>query len=108
MFENNYEREKGPYLQFRKRYDGTWVLTTDIFSINLVKEEADKTPRETIFIYDPFHETSCRVNSNGIKYPLTFVQDCCDLTSQPLVKVNFIVFDVLQAPKKALTWHAGP
>ena len=108
MFENNYEREKGPYLQFRKRYDGTWVVTTDIYSINLVKGETDKTPRETIFIYDPFHETPCRVNSNGIKYPLTFVQDCCGLTSQPLVKVNFVVVDVLQAPKKALTWHAGP
>ena len=63
--------------------------------MNLVEGEANETPRETIFIYDPFHEASYRENSNEIKYPLSFVQDCCDLMSQPFVKVNFI----------ALTWH---
>ena len=82
-------------LQFHKLYDSTWVITTDFCSINLVEGEANETPRETIFIYDPFHEASYRENSNEIKYPLSFVQDCCDLMSQPFVKVNFI----------ALTWH---
>ena len=95
LFENNYEREKGPYLQFHKLYDSTWVITTDFCSINLVEGEANETPRETIFVYDPFHKASYRENSNEIKYPLSFVQDCCDLMSQPFVKVNFI----------ALTWH---
>ena len=64
-------------------------------SINLVEGEANETPRETNLLYDPFHEASYRENSNEIKYPLSFVQDCCDLMSQPFVKVNFI----------ALTWH---
>ena len=95
FFENNYEKEKDPYLQFHKLYDSTWVIKTEFCSINLVKGEANKTPRETIFIYDPFHEVLYRENSNEIKYPLSFVQDCCDLMSQSLVKVNFI----------ALTWH---
>ena len=95
LFENNYEREKDPYLQFHKLYDSTRVITTEFCSINLVEREANETPRETIFIYDPFHEASYRENSNEIKYPLSFVQDCCDLMSQPFVKVNFI----------ALTWH---
>ena len=36
LFEDNYEREKGPYLQFQKRYDSTCEVTTDICSINLV------------------------------------------------------------------------
>ena len=31
VFENNYEREKGPYLQLHKLYDGTWVVTTEFF-----------------------------------------------------------------------------
>ena len=84
-----------PYLQFHKLYDSTWVIKTEICSINLVEGEANKTPREIIFIYDPFHEASYGENSNEIKYPLSFVQDCCDPMSQPLVKVNFI----------ALTWH---
>ena len=48
LFENNYEREKGPYLQFHKLYDSTWVITTDFCSINLVEGEANETPRETI------------------------------------------------------------
>ena len=102
----NYEREKGPYyLQFQKLYDSTWVVTTDFYSINLVKREANKTPADTIFIYDSFYEASCRENLNDIKYPVLFVQDCCDLISQHFVKVSFRVVDVLEAPKKALTWH---
>ena len=61
LFENNYEREKGPYyLQFHKRYDSTWVVTTDFCSINLVEREANDTPRETILIYNPFYEVSYR------------------------------------------------
>ena len=46
LFGNNYEREKGPYLQFHKLYDSTWVVTTDFCSINLVKGEANETPRD--------------------------------------------------------------
>ena len=29
LFENNYEREKDPFLQFHKLYDDTWVITTE-------------------------------------------------------------------------------
>ena len=90
LFENNYEREKDPYLQFHKLYDSTWVITTEFCSINLVEGEANETPRETIFIYDPFHEAPYQENLNEIKYLLSFVQDC-NLVSQPFVKVNFIV-----------------
>ena len=78
LLENNYEREKDPFLQFHKLYDSTWVITTEFCSMNLVEGEANETPRETIFIYDPFHEVSYRENSNEIKYPLSFVQDRCD------------------------------
>ena len=60
LFQNNYEREKDPYLQFHKLYDSTWVITTEFCSINLVAGEANETPRETVFIYDPFHEASYR------------------------------------------------
>ena len=90
FFDNNFEREKDPCLQFRKLYDSTWVITTEFCSINLVEGEANETPRETIFIYDPFHEASYQENLNEIKYLLSFVQDC-NLVSQPFVKVNFIV-----------------
>ena len=86
LFENNYEREKGPSLEFHKLYDCTWVVTTGFYSINLVEGEANKTPRDAIFIHDPFHEAFYRENSNEIKYPLTFEQDCCDLMSQHCMK----------------------
>ena len=106
LFGNNYEREKDPhYLQFHKHYDRTWVVTTDFCSINLVEGEANETPRDTMFIYNPFYELSYQENLNEIKYPLLFVQDWCDLISQFFVKVSFGVVDVPQAPKKALTWH---
>ena len=95
FFENNYEREKGPYLQFHKLYDSTWVITTGFCGINLVEGEANEIPRETIFVYDPFHKARYRENSNEIKYQLAFVQGCCNLMSQPFVKLNFIVS----------TWH---
>ena len=36
-FENNYEREKGPSLQFHRLSYSTWVVRTDFCSINLVK-----------------------------------------------------------------------
>ena len=86
FLENKYEREKGPSLQFRKLYDCTWVVTTDFYSINLVEGKANETPRDTIFIHDPFHKALYQENSNEIKYPLTFEQDCCDLMSQHCVK----------------------
>ena len=88
LFENNCERE------LHQLYDSTWVVTTDFCSMNLVEGEANETPRDTIFIYDPFHEASYREYSNEIKYTLTFVQDCCDLMSQPFLKINLIVVDV--------------
>ena len=105
LFENDCEREKGSFLQFHKRYDNAWVVTTDVRSMNLVEGEANETPRDTIFIYGPFHEAPYRENSNEIKYPLTFVQDCCDLMSQPSLKINFVIVDVPQAPSKDLTGY---
>ena len=106
LFENNCEREKGPYyLQFHKLYESTWAVTTDFCSINLVEREANETPGDTIVIYNPFYEASYRENLHEIKYPLLFTQDCCDLINQPFVKVSFGVVDVPQAPKNALTWH---
>ena len=89
------ERVKDPYLQFYKLYDSTWIIPTEFCSINLVEWEVNETPRETIFIYDPFHEAPYREISNEIKYPLSFAQACCHLISQTFAKVNFI----------ALTWH---
>ena len=92
-------------MQFHKLYDNAWVVTTDVRSMNLVEGEANETPRDAIFIYDLFHEASYQENSNEIKYPLTFVQDCCDLMSQPSLKINFVVVDVPQAPSKDLTGY---
>ena len=55
LFENNYERGKGPcYLQFDKLYDSTWVVTTDFCSLNLVERDGNETPRDTIFISRKF------------------------------------------------------
>ena len=105
LFENYYEREKGLHLKFQKHYDSMWLVTTEICSIKL-GWRGSKRDSDTIFIYHPFHEALCRENSNEIKYPLTFVQDCCDLRSQPLVKVNFDVVDVPQAPKNDMALYS--
>ena len=42
--------------QLHKLYECTWVVTTGFCSINLVEGEANETPRDAIFIHDPFHE----------------------------------------------------
>ena len=98
------KKKKGLYLAVPQNYDSIWLVTTDFCAINLFEGEANETPRD-IFIYDPFHEVPYRKTLNEIKYPLTFVQDCCDLMSQPFLKINFVVADVPQAPAKALTGH---
>ena len=49
------------------------------------------TLKDTIFIYDPFLEESYREISNEIKYPLTSVQGCYDLMSQPFVKLYLVI-----------------
>ena len=72
LFENNYDREKGPYLQFYKLYDNTRIVTTYFCSINLVEGEEQEIPRDTIFIHNPFQEASYGENSNEIRYPQTF------------------------------------
>ena len=100
LFGNNYEREKGPYLQFRKLCYRALVVTID-----WLKGKQTKHWEILFFIYDPFHEASYRDNLNEIRYPLTFVPDCCDLMNQSFVKVNFAVVDVPQAPTKALAGH---
>ena len=46
MFQNNHEREKGPYFQFHKLYDSGWVVTTDFCSIYLVEGKANETLRD--------------------------------------------------------------
>ena len=51
FFENNYEKEKDPYLQFHKLHDSTWVIKTEFCSKNLVKGEANKTPREKLLSF---------------------------------------------------------
>ena len=44
-------------MQFLKLYDSRWLVTTDVCSINLVEEEANETPRDTIFIHEaPYRE----------------------------------------------------
>ena len=50
LFENNYEREKDPYLQFHKLYDNTWVITSEFCSINLAEGEANEN-REKLFSF---------------------------------------------------------
>lgn len=72
MFENNFEREKDPYLKFHKLCDNTWVVTIDFCSMNLVEGEGNETLRETIFIPNAFDEASYGENSNEIKHPQIF------------------------------------
>ena len=59
-------------MQFDKLYDNTWVVMIDFCTMNLVEAKEDETPRETVFIPNPFHEASYGENSNEIKYPQTF------------------------------------
>ena len=93
-FQNTYKRENCLFIQIHKLCENNWVVITDFRHIS--ETDSDEA-RSTIYIYDSFLKKSYRKRTNEVRYPLSFIQDACDLMSQPYKTVEFVVVDVSQA-----------
>ena len=93
-FQNTYKRqtwaESSIYSNY-KLYEIHWFVTTDFCHIS-----ENLWARSTIYIYDSFSKKSYRKRTNEVRYPLTFIQDACDLMSRSYKTVEFVVIDVSQ------------
>ena len=93
-FQNTYKRQNRPFIQIHKLYKNNWVVFTDFRHISEI--DSDEA-RSTSYIYDSFLKKSYCKRTNEVRYPLTFVQDACNLMSRPYKTVEFVVIDVSQA-----------
>ena len=54
----------------------------------------------TLYILDPYLKASYRHKSNEVKYPLSLIQDVCNILPSLNEKTKFIVLNIEQAPKR--------
>ena len=59
-----------------------------------------KQNQEIVYILDPYLKACYLHKSNGINYPLTLVQDVCDILPALNEKIKFIVMNINQASKR--------
>ena len=79
-FQNTYKRQNRPFIQIHKLYKNNWVVITDFRHVSEIHSDE---ARSTIYIYDSFLKKSYRKRTNEVRYPLTFIQDACNLMSRP-------------------------
>ena len=94
-----YKKSSGKFLQILKLSNCHWVAVTN-FCLNLPDKPDQKQNQETVYILDPYLKASYRHKSNEVKYPLSLIQDVCDIILSLNDKIKFIVMDIDQAPKR--------
>ena len=99
-----YEKSSGKLLQILKLYNYHWVAVTS-FYLDLPDIPDQKQNQETVCILDPYLKASYRHKSNEVKYPLSFIQDVCDILPSLNEKNKFIVMNTEQAPKREYTGY---
>ena len=75
-FQNTYKRQNRPFIQIHKLYENNWVVITDFRHIS--ESDSDEACN-TNYIYESFLKKSYHKRTNEIRYPLTFIQDVCDM-----------------------------
>ena len=90
-FQNTYKRQNRPFIQIHKLYKNNWVVITNFRHISEIHSDE---ARSTIYIYDSFLKKSYRKRTNEVRYPLTFIQDACNLMSRPQKTLKSVVVDV--------------
>ena len=73
-------------------------MTIAEFETNSSGVESNK--ENAIYIYDTYRKPAFRKKKNEIKYPLSFVQDACELMQESHNFVRFSVRDIPQTNKK--------
>ena len=59
-----------------------------------------KQNQEILCILDPYLKASYRHKRNELKYPLSLIQDICNILPSLNEKTKFIVLNIEQAPKR--------
>ena len=65
-----------------------------------VTDNNDKTTVHTVYIFDAFLNASFRKKANEVKYPISFIQDICNIVSRPMNETKFVLLNVPQASKR--------
>ena len=101
IWQRCYKRQKGQIIQILSLYQFHWVTIAE-FETNSSGVESNK--ENAIYIYDTYRKPAFRKKKNEIKYPLSFVQDACELMQESHNFVRFSVRDIPQTNKKRERW----
>ena len=86
------------FVQILKIYKFHWVVATN-FNLCVIHDN-DKTTVHTVYIFDAFLNASFRKKANEVKYPISFIQDICNIVSRPMNETKFVLLNVPQASKR--------
>ena len=94
-----YKKSSGKFLQILKLYSYHWVAVTN-FYLDLPEIPDQKHNQGIVYILDPYLKASYRHKSNEVKYPLSLIQDVCDILPSLNEEIKFIVMNIEQAPRR--------
>ena len=87
-----YKEVDGSFVQILKIYKFRWVVATN-FNFRET-DNNDKTIVHTVYIFDAFLNASFRKKANEVKYPISFIQDICNIVSRPKNEIKFVLLNV--------------
>ena len=93
-----YKEVDGSFVQILKIYKFRWVVATN-FNLRET-DNNDKTIVHTVYIFDAFLNASFRKKANEVKYPISFIQDICNIVSRPKNEIKFVLLNVPQTSKR--------
>ena len=99
-----YKKSSGKLLQILKLYNYHWAAVTS-FYLDLPDIPDQKQNQEIVCILDPYLKASYRHKSSEVKYPLSFIEDVCDILPSLNEKKKFIVMNTEQVPKREYTGY---
>ena len=94
-----HKKSSGKFLQILKLYNYHWVVVTN-FYLDLLDMPDQKQNQEILCILDTYLKASYRHKRNELKYPLSLIQDICNVLASLNEKIKFIVMKTEQAPKR--------
>lgn len=97
----NYSTFGKQFCQILELYEEHWIVITNIVPDNIVQQNSVDTA--VIYIYDFFKKSSYRTKKHEIKYPISFIFDCCDFLDVTPAKIKFKIMDVCQSSNVSLT-----
>ena len=77
-------------------------------SFNLcITDNTNKTTVHTVFIFDAFLNASFRKGANKVKYPISFIQDICNITPRPKNEIKFVVLNPQASKREYVDFYAA-